>query len=59
MKLRGKSVFLFLCQTALDSNGSDILCFLVSDAVYFSFQKGRRMCDEQLCNYSSISAGIL
>ena len=45
---RGKSIFSFpfLCQAALDSNGCGTLRFFVSNAVYFSFQNGRVMCNE-------------
>ena len=49
--LRGYSIsriiFPFLCQAALDWNAScDTLRFVVVDAIYFSFQKGRVTCDE-------------
>ena len=46
--------FPFLCYSALDSNGCRTLRFVVSDAIYFSFLKGRRLRDEScVLNYSS------
>ena len=40
--------FPFLCRVVLDWNGCGALRFVVSDAVYFSFKKGRLMCDDTL-----------
>ena len=45
------------CYSALDSNVCRTLRFVVSDAVYFSFQKGSRTRDDScVLNYSSTFA---
>ena len=50
-------IFPFLCYSALDSNGCRTQLVVVSDAVYFPFQKGSRTCDEScVLNYLSTFA---
>ena len=53
-------ILLFLCQAVLDSNACcGTLRFVVVDAIYFSFQKGRVTCDESYATIYTVHLRLI